>query len=194
MEFAPATTPLPAGAWTNELNFLGWLPQGQDKVGPVPEKARLRLSLQWREVHDPTYARVGEDPYREALADLRIVVLFQPDPQGSKLPADYLEVVARSVGPPLRLEKTANSGIYEQTVLLDVSRPGRYAVRIEGKAPDGIQPRGVPTIPAARRTYELTPRLFVETLDGPGRAVFETWTSGGSAGMPADALQVVPLR
>jgi hypothetical protein len=194
MEFTPATTPLPAGSWTNELNFMGWLQPGQEKIGPLPEKARLRLSLQWREVLDPEYARVGEDPYLEARADLRIVVLYQPDPDGKKLPADSLEVVARSVGPALRLEKTTNSAIYEQTVLVDVSRPGRYAVRIEGKVPDGVLPKGVPTIPAARRTFELTPRLFVETLAGPGRAVFESWSNSGSAGMPADALQVVPLR
>ena len=194
MEFAPPETTLPSGTWTSELNFLGWLAPEQAKPEPLPEKARLRISLQWREVHDPSYALSGEDPYREALADLRIVVLFQPDPQGKTLPADLLEVVAESSGPALRLERTANSGVYEQTVLVPVARAGRYVVRIEGKAPNGIQPRGVATLPALQRTFEPTPRLFVETLDGSGRAVFETWTTSEGPGMPADARVVVPVR
>jgi hypothetical protein len=194
MEFAPADTRLPSGTWTNELNFLGWLAPERSKPGPLPEKARLRISLRWREAQDPDYTHIGEDPYRLSLADLHIVVLFQPDPLGKKRPSDLLEVVAESAGPALRLEKWANSSVYEQTVLLPVRKAGRYVVRIEGKAPTGIQPRGVPTLPALQRTFELTPRLFVETLDGSGRAVFETWTTAEGPGMPADARVVVPLR
>lgn len=207
MEFAPTDTALPNGTWTRELNFLKWAAPERPKAGPVlekadeplkpgslPEKARLRVSLQWREVQDPMWTRIGEDPYRQSSADLRIIVLFQPDPQGKNLPSDLLEVVAESTGPALRLEKTANSSVYEQTVLVPVGRPGRYAVRIEGMAPTSIQPRGVPTLPGKQTTFELTPRLFVETLSGSGRAAFETWTTAEGPGMPADARAVVPLK
>jgi hypothetical protein len=194
MEFAPPERPLPAGAWTPELNFLSWQRAGAVPQDELPGGARLRISLQWREAHDGTYARIGEDRYHEPLADLRLVVLYQPDPAGKTRPADDLGVVAQSAGLPQRLDRGPRSATYEQTVELPVRRPGRYAVRVEGRVPASIEPAGVPTIPAARKFGELRARVFVQTLGGAGRAVFHDFPTGaGTLGMPADARGVITV-
>jgi hypothetical protein len=194
MEFAPARTPLPGGSWTRELNFLAWQPAAGPGVRELPANARVRVSLQWREAHDALPLRVGDDPYREPLASLRLVVLYQPDPAGATRPADDLEVVAQFVGLPQRLDQTLNAATYEQTVELRVAKAGRYAVRVEGTPPDGTHPRGAATLPATRTASELRPRLFVQTLDGPGRALLHDYaTAAGSPGMPADAHRAVTV-
>ena len=182
------------GKWSRELDFLSWAPDGGKPTLDLPAGARVRVSLQWREAHDPEAGRPGEDPYLKPLADLRIVVVYQPDPTGTKQPADDLDAVAQSVGLPQRLEATPSSAVYEQTVDLRVAKAGRYAVRIEGKAPASTRPLEDPTIPAAQKTFELRPRLFLQTLEGPGRVLLHDFvTETGSLGMPADSRAVVTV-
>src|SRR5262249_25291338 len=84
MEFAAAEQRLPAGSWTRELNSLAWQPLHGKTVRDLPAKTRVRLTLQWREAHDPLPWKTGEDLYRQPLAQLRLVVLYQPDPSGTK--------------------------------------------------------------------------------------------------------------
>src|SRR5205823_13579440 len=97
-----------------------------------------------------------------------------------------------SVGPPQRLLASANSATYEQTLDVRVPAAGRYAVRIEGRLPNGIAPPGAAVLPSQRKFGELKPRLFVQTLDGSGRALLHTyWTDAGTLGLPADAHQVI---
>jgi hypothetical protein len=181
-------------AWSRELDFLSWAPDGGKPTLDLPAGAKARFSLQWREAHDPYAGRPGEDPYLKPLADLRIVVVYQPDPNGAKRPADDLDVVAQSVGEPARLEATPSSAVYEQTLELRVTRAGRYAVRIEGFAPASTRPREEPSIPAARKTFELRPRLFVETREGPGRVLLHDFTTAeGAMGMPADSRNVITV-
>jgi hypothetical protein len=209
MEFVPPGTRLPEDVWTPELNFLSWRPSpvadapGSPRRTPaanapaspaVPANARLRVSLQWREAHEGLYARLGEDLYREPLARLRLVMLYQPDPTGAARPADDLEIVAQSAGLPQRLDHTANSAVYEQTVELVAKKAGRYAVRIEGRAPEGILPRGEPALPGNKRMQELHVRLFVNTLEGAGRAAWaDHATDAGSVAIPADARTVIAV-
>jgi hypothetical protein len=194
MEFAGPETPLPKGHWSRELNFLKWKPAAGDESLDLPENAKLRLVLQWREAHDPLYLQIGEDRYRDPLANLRLVLVHQPDPEGKRQPSDDLEVIAESVGPPQRLLASPNSATYEQTLDVIVKKAGRYAVRIEGVLPESVAPRGAPTLPSARTFGEVRPRLFVRTLGGDGRALLHTyWTDAGSLGMPADAHQVIAV-
>jgi subtilisin family serine protease len=181
-------------AWSRELDFLSWAPDGGKPTLDLPAGTKARLSLQWREAHDPIAGRPGEDPYLKPLADLRIVLVYQPDPNGAKQPADDLDVIAQSVGQPARLEATPSSAVYEQTLELRVTKPGRYAVRIEGTAPTSTRSREDPSIPAARKTFELRPRLFVETLEGPGRVLLRDFTTAeGAMGMPADSRNVITV-
>jgi hypothetical protein len=194
MEFAPLDTTLPPGTWTPELAFLAWQPVSGAQATDLPAGTRLRLSIQWREAHDPSLWRSGEDAYREPVFQPRLVVLRQADSAGARQPADDMEVVAESVGLPLRLEAGPRSGTYEQVVEFRVAQPGRYAVRIEGRLPENDLPRGTPVLPTAQRQIEIHPRVFVRTLGGPGRAVFADYaTNAASLGMPADAHALVTV-
>jgi hypothetical protein len=194
MEFAPPGTPLPEGRWTPELNFLAWEPAGMAPTGNLPANTRLRLSVQWREPHDPEFFGDPADPYRPSLAKLNLVLLRQLDPAAGKQPRDDLEVVAESVSLPQRIDNQPTFAIYEQTLEFTIKAPGPYAVRVDGRVPADIRPPGVPTLPALRRAVEIRPRVFVQTLDGPGRAVFADFAPpAGSVGMPADARAVVTV-
>jgi hypothetical protein len=198
MEFAPPEEPLRPGKWTPELNFLGWQPFGRPQAPELPAGARVRLSVQWTEPHDPEFFGPGEDLYRRPLADLRLMVLRQRDPSGTKLPADDLEVTARTLGVPQRIDSRPEGATYEQWVEFTVDPAGRYAVRVEGTVPAGIRPAGTATLPALQRDWELWPRLFVEVVDGPsrlqGRPLFLDYaTDAGSLGTPADARTVITV-
>jgi len=198
MEFAPMTDRLPRDSWTRELNFLAWRDVTGATTEEVPANTRLRLTLQWREAHDPEYLRNGEDPYLKPLARLKLVLLYQPDPRGEKQPSDDLEVVAETVGEPQRLDRSASAGTYEHVLEFRTTKPGRYVVRVEGRAPEGVRPADAPVLPGGRRVGELYPRLFVETLQAPsasaGQAVLRDFaTEAGSLGMPADAQKVITV-
>jgi hypothetical protein len=122
------------------------------------------------------------------------VLAYQPDPEGKQQPADEMQLVAESSGVPLRLEATANGATYEQTLTFTLPKAGRYAARIEGSAPPSTRPAQFPTLPAMTKTFELRPRLFVETLDGAGRAVFHSYsTEAGGIGTPGDAHSVITI-
>lgn len=197
MEFAPPDTPLRPDRWTSELNFLGWQPAAGSYTPDLPQ-TKLRVSIQWREPHDPSFWRDSGDVYQEPLADVRLVVLRQRDPTGTKLSADDMEVVARSDGVPLRLDNEPSSAAYEQTVEFSVANPGRYALRVEGRIPPSIRPPGEPTLPSLQQTWELRPRLFVRVLDdsvrATGRALFADYaTDQGNPGVPADAHAVISV-
>jgi hypothetical protein len=224
LEFAPPGTPLPAGRWTAELNFLGWQPFEAAATPDLPDGTKVRVSLQWREPHDPSlFFRPGTpDLYRQPLAELRLVILRQRDPQAKTLPADDFEVVARSSGWPQRLANHPASSSYEQSVEFAAVQGARYAVRVErpratrwvigtdprtGRpvlrqlerlVPTGIRPLGAATLPALEKHWELRPRLFVEAVAGSGaglgRPVFADFpTDVGSIGVPADAHQVIAV-
>jgi hypothetical protein len=199
MEFAPAGKKLLPERWTSELNFFGWLPSGGKPTPDLPANAVVRVSVQWREPHDPEFQQAGEDAYRWPLATLRLVVLRQLDPEGSKRPADDLEVVAYTSGLPQRLANDARAATYEQVVEFKVNPAGRYALRVEGMVPAGIRPRGAVALPGTQETWELRPRLFVETVDSAsrkaGRVVFLDYATPGVSGlgMPADSREVMPL-
>src|SRR6476619_2666379 len=114
MEFAAANSPTPKGRCNHELNFLAWQPWDGPRSLDLPAKARVRLSLQWREPHDPDYFLRPREPdyYRLPLAQMRLVVLRQRDPEGKTKPADTFDVVAPSLFLPERLAHVSNSSVY----------------------------------------------------------------------------------
>jgi len=194
MEFTAPDKPLPKDRWTSELNFLAWQPVKGDKVLDLPAKMRMRVSIQWREPHDADVAKDASDPYRTPLANLRLLLLRQLDPVGKTRPADDLEVVAQSVGLPQRLDNERSSATYEQTVEFEVKDAGRYALRVEGLVPASIRPASAPTLPALEMKWELHPRVFVETLDGPGRVLLQDYaTEQAGVGVPGDARAVITV-
>jgi hypothetical protein len=190
------------GRWTAEMNFLAWQPHRAARQPDLPEKAQIRLTVQWREPHDPDYyQKVGnEDYYRKPLATLKLVLLRQRDPDAKTVPADLFEVVTQSTARPQRLEHQPAGTVYEIAVEVNIDKAGRYALRVErqpdsqwivgldpkrkqpalakleGLNPVGTRPLGVPVLPALAQEWELRPRIFVETMDETvrlqGRAVF----------------------
>jgi len=186
---------LPPDLWSPELSFLAWQTPKAKASDIIPAGTRLRLSLQWREAHDPLYAQTGEDPYRQPLArNMRIFLLRQLDPSGKRQPTDDLEIVAQSVDAGYRLNAAPSSATYEISLDVQIKQAGRFAVRVGGRAPDSIYPPGDPTLPVMRKRSELRVRLFVSPLDASGRAVFQDYvTAAGSIGMPADARTVITV-
>jgi len=211
------------GHWSRELNFLAWQPYEDKVVADLPEKAKLRVSVQWREPHD---AELGarwpaEDVYARPLAELRLLILRQRDPDARTLPADIFEVAAYSSGLPQRLDNQPGSATYEISAEFIVDRPGRYAVQIERQpenqwilirdeqgvprmklvdrlAPISIQPIGETILPQFARTWELYPRVFVENADTEtnktGRPIFADFaTDFGVPGVPTDARRVIAV-
>jgi hypothetical protein len=200
MEFDAAEKSPRPGRWTTELNFLGWQPASGSVTQDLP-KGRFRVTVQWREPHDPAFWNRPDDPYRVPLANLQLLVLHQRDPSGTKLATDEMEAVAGSTGLPLRLDNGPTDAMYEQTVEFTVDVPGVYAVRVQGGVPRSIRPVGAPTLPSLETIWELHPRLFVDALDSPasrapsgaslGCVVFHDYASSlGNLGMPADARHV----
>jgi hypothetical protein len=198
MEFVPPGTALPRGRWTPELNFLAWQPYSGKQDPALLEKTKIRLSIQWREAHDPDYLRRGEDLYREPLAQLRLMLLRQRDPSATKLATDDMELVAYSSGLPQRIDNQPNSATYEQTLEFTIDNPGNYALRVEGRAPVDLRPPGVPSTPASQKQFDLRPRILVEVLDpqsrATGRIVFLDFPrTEGDVGMPGDTQAVVTI-
>jgi hypothetical protein len=223
MEFSVDEQKLAKGQWTRELNFLGWQPLQGKRQLDLPAGVKIRLSLQWREPHDPDYfGQPGEeDHYRRPLADLRLVLVRQRDPQVKTLPADAFELIARSHDLPQRLEHLPSGTVYEQSLEATLDKGGRFAVRIErprgsawvlvdepgqpprftqlhGLTPTGVRPTGAPTLTALERQWELKPRLFVQALDDQsgrrGRPVLVDFaTEAGALAMPGDARNVVTV-
>ncbi len=191
MEFAPRGTPLPDGSWSPNLNFIAWQATGGTLSPELPAGTRVRLTFQWREPHDASLLHAGQDLYRDPTLAVRLLVLRQADPTGATRPADDLEVVAQTTGIARRLDHAAGSGSYEVSVEWRVPAAGRYAVRVEGKAPESDRPAGSSVLPWQRRVGEIRGRLVLETLDGDGRAVWRDFPGEGvSLGMPADARTV----
>jgi hypothetical protein len=195
MEFAAPGTLLEARRWSPEFNFIGWQPFAGTRQGELPVNSALRVVFQWRELHDPFFARRGEDLYQEPLARIQLVLLRQRDPSGKKVGADEMEVVARSYGPALRIQNDADSATYEVTLDYTVAGPGQYALRVEGRAPDSTRPPGVPALGPTQRFGEMRPRIFIDVTDGNfrpvGRPVFLDYASDeGTIAMPGDSHQV----
>ena len=103
-------------------------------------------------------------------------------------------MVAESVGRPQRLDNLPGSAVYEQTVEVTLPQAGRYALRVEGTVPASIRPAGVPTIPAIEKSWEMRPRVFIDTLSGAGRVVLADFaTAEGGLGTPADARSAITV-
>ena len=202
MDFA--ATPA-KGRWATDLNFLAWQPHTADRQLDLAEKTQIRITVQWREPHDPAYFMRADEPdyYRKPLATLKLVLLKQRDADAHGVPADLLEAVAQSTGLPQRLEYTPGGAVYEIALDFTVDKAGRYALRVEkqpdyqwivglnptrkspqlakveGLNPIGVRPLGVPVLPAGAQNWELRPRVFVETIDEvmrlKGRVVFNDY-------------------
>ncbi len=124
MEFAPPEAKMPANRWTKELNFLAWRNQKGEQTAELPAGALLRVTVQWREAHEPDLLRTGEDPYREPLANLGITLALSiRSRRAPSSPTMTWKSRRNRMAPPPRLAKTLNAGVYEQSIVFRVVRP-----------------------------------------------------------------------
>ncbi|HZU39117.1 MAG TPA: hypothetical protein VFA18_24540, partial [Gemmataceae bacterium] len=198
LEFATVPVQRSQDWWKAELNFLSWKPAGKPRTADLPAGIPIRVSLQWREAHDPDFFKTPGDPYLRPLAHLRVLVLRQLDPTGTKLPSDDFEVVAASEIPAQRLDNFPESATYEQSVVFTPDRPGRYAIRVEGTVPDDTRPPEAAVLPGQKVAWELRPRLFVDVADAraraKGRPVLGSFAARtGSIGVPGDARTLLTV-
>jgi hypothetical protein len=191
MEFTNSNTTLP-DRWNTELNFLCF---EHDEMGSadLPKNRKIRLAMQWREPHSEDFPA---NEFRTPISKLRLQLLYQRDAQGEKLPSDELNLVAQADSAGTLLYAESHFGIYEQVIEVTLPATGRYAVRVEGKAPEFSLPRGVAGLPALQESIELNPRLVVESIDeqlSPGRLVFGDYRVPGGVGMPADSRSILTV-
>jgi hypothetical protein len=190
MEFASPDDDLKPGRWSRELNFLSDHTDGKDVLDLVGG-SKVRISVQWREPHDPT---VPEVDYRVPVAPLRLQLVKQRDPGGEKYASDEIDLIAESEGLPSRLHIEPHFGVYEHSLELTLPADGRYAVRLEGRVPAVVRPPTVPTLQDQEVHWELRPRLFVEAAEGTSRFAFSDYaTAEGGVAVPADARSVLAV-
>jgi len=188
MEFAPPDSKMPAGKWTRELNFLGFNPSdGGAGVAPLPAGYKLRLTVQWREPHDPDGFAPTDSVYL-----LKIRLLKQIDPQATAVASDEFQEIASSLAAPVRLLKTTGSGAFEQTLEVTIPADGIYAVRIDGRTKFAYD------LPVLQPKLEIAPRIVVEPSDpasaAKGRPAFRTYlTEKAGVGIPGDAPAAVTI-
>lgn len=195
MEWGTPADLLRPERWTAEMNFLAFRPNGGPDSPDLPDKARVRITIQWREPHDN---RVAEDDYREPIVYLGLMLLRQRDPNADKLPADEMELMARSEGSPERLHSDPNFGIYEQSIEMTLPASGRYTLMVPGSKPIGIRPGGSIGVNEQDLQWDLRPRIFIQVLDdatrAKGRIVFGDYqTFLGGVAVPADGHNVIAV-
>jgi hypothetical protein len=181
MEFLGANQILPAKRWTRELNFLQYKANSAKPTGVIPAGTHLRITVQWREAHNPDVVLTTE-PVQE----IQLRLFRQLDPEGKTYRSDELVEVARSVGVPVRLEATAGSGVYEQTIEFTTTVDSVLALRLE----NGLAPQLAAK--AQRLNAEIHPRVVVELPETAqalkGVLQWETAsTQNSGVGIPADS-------
>lgn len=181
MEFAGSETPIPAGRWTRELNFLRFLPETGKPGLSLPAGIKIRFTIQWREPHPREQLLPAEPAFPMSLRLLR-----QLDPMGTSIASDELRDIARSTLAPVRILKTPESGVYEQSLDVTIPEEGVYALRVEGG------PAVNPDIPPLIGSFELNPRIVIDRIDPetatPGRVQFDTFIpQNAGVAMPGDA-------
>lgn len=140
---------------------LTWKPVGEGAMGP----RRARLTVQYHEAHHPDLVQVRPDLFRSPINKLRPLVVFQPT---AALPGDPWSVVAQADGVALKLQQDANGASWEQQVDVDLSTPGRYAIRLEADPARDVVPRELASTPSNRRRYNAPVRMILSALDATG--------------------------
>lgn len=182
LEFDPSAAAAPKGLWSKELNLLDYAPLGAKGNGTLPGGIKVRVSVQWREPHDP-----NGFPPDGSIFPMRLRVLRQFDPTGKVQATDDLIEVARAQGNPVRIAATRGSQTFEHAVDVTLPADGVYAVRLEGA------PRFEKLALGLTRNLEPRIRMFVELLDAgqraKGKVTFRSYSDdAGGVGVPGDSV------
>lgn len=181
-----AAGPAP-GLWSKELNVLSYTPLGGKEAAALPAGLKVRVSVQWREPHDP-----NGFPPDGSIFPMRLRVLRQVDPTGKAHATDDLIEVARAQGEPVRLAKTRGSETFEHSVDVTLPVEGVYGVRLDGA------PRFEKLALGLIRNLEPRIRVFVELLDAgeraKGKVAFRTYSDNAAGvGVPGDSVAALTM-
>ena len=187
MEFAPPDSPVPAGRWSRELNFLTFTPAGAADPAAMPAGAKVRVTVQWREPLPPD----GVPSESPALV-IRPRLLRQLDPAGKTLASDEFADAPALAGPAIRLLRTPGSAAYEQTLEATLPAAGVYALRVE------VAPAAEGLLSSQRPRFEVSPRIVVGPADAAtaaqGTITFATYaTPTAGVGIPGDSPAVLTI-
>jgi hypothetical protein len=187
MEFA-GSKKVPAKRWTNELNFLQYVPVDGMPTATLPAATQILVSMQWREPHPPD-AALNTEP----LMPLKVRLLRQVDPEGKVHSSDDFTDVIQSIGSPARLMKTDGSGVYEASFAVTIPAEGVYALRVEGipvVLKFGLSDENI--------GLETRPRISIEMLDpaqaSKGHVGFESYpTPNAGVGISGDSQSALAI-
>lgn len=187
LEFDSSTAGPAPGLWSKELNVLNYVPLGGKGGATLPAGLKVRISVQWREPHDP-----NGFPPDGSIFPMRLRVLRQVDPTGKTHATDDLIEVARAQGNPVRLARTRGSETFEHFVDVTLPAGGVYGVRLDGL------PRFEKLALGLIRNLEPRIRVFVELLDvgerAKGKVVFQTYSDNtAGVGVPADSVAALTV-
>jgi hypothetical protein len=181
MEFAPEAM---KGQWTPELNFLTFRGTDGTTSADIPAGRFLRVNVQWREPVD----RAAGLTYSQF--PLTLSLLRQIDPSGKTAAADEMIEIARTGEAPVRIDMTATSAVYEQTLTIALPKSGRHALRVAGRSTSSK--RGQPI------QFEVTPRIVLDAGDAgtaaAGRFEFESVAPAlVGVGIPGESTNVTTV-
>ena len=154
---------LRVGVNNHDAEFLplSWKSTGEGVAGP----RRSRLTVQFHEAHHPDLVKGRLDLFSKPINRLRPLVVFQPV---TALSGDPWSVVAQSDGVALKLQQDANGASWEQQVDVDMSAPGRYAIRLEADPAQDVVPRELASTSSYRKRYEAPVRMILSAIDATG--------------------------
>ena len=167
-------------------------PGGGKAQDQLPGDTLVRVTVQWREPRDPYFNKTDRKASRLPIADLKPkLVRIEPTKGESRL-ADRA-ILGQASGPPLLIDHTLQSAVFESHIFFVVPQTGNYELRIEGVVPNSIIPAGAPQLPVNRQKPEIHPVVWLRTFSPGGSVVFSQPGERPMVGVPGDAQSVLSV-
>ncbi|MCY2944453.1 MAG: hypothetical protein NT142_07940 [Planctomycetota bacterium] len=158
----------------------------------IPAGTLVRVTVQWREPRDPYFTKTDRKASRLPIADLKPKLVRVEPTKGNLRLADRA-IVGQASGPPLLIDHTLNSAVFESHIFFEAPSAGRYELRLEGQIPDTIIPAGAPQLPVNRQKPEIHPVIWLKTFSPGGVVVFSQPGERPMVGVPGDAQSVLTV-
>lgn len=158
----------------------------------LPPGTLVRVTVQWREPRDPYFTKTDRKASRQPIAHLKPKIVRVEPTKGNLRLADRA-IVGQPSGPPLLIDHTLNSAVFESPIFFETPNAGRYELRLEGQIPDSIIPAGAPQLPVNRQKPEIHPVVWLKTFSPGGVVVFSQPGERPMVGVPGDAQSVLTI-
>jgi len=167
--------------------------QGGEKVqDQLPADTLVRVTVQWREPRDPYFNKTDRKASRLPISDLKPKMVRLEPTKGESRLADRA-ILGQASGPPMLIDHTMQSAVFESHIFFVVPQTGRYELRIEGVVPNSIIPAGAAQLPINRQKPEIHPVVWLRTFSKGGSVVFSQPGERPVVGVPGDAQSVLSV-